>query len=277
MKAFLFIIAIFITSVIMAQQTGADNISNDQIYLADARIQLHDVKNYTSVFVDSSNKLTIQEIVSDTLPISFRPVTDSMEAQPKITYWLNIPISALGDIQNWWLLSEDQYYYVDVWLLDNRDHILNHQRTGLFVPRSQKSIKEDPALNRVLFSAKSGELVHVYIKIYNEYSPSVISSLQLRNPVIGFSGPKAQIMSVISSIVFVFAILSFFFFIFMREKAYLFLVLIHYLYLYTTLFYILTCFLSIGLSLRIPISLCRLSIYCQWGVGYYLHFSADTL
>jgi signal transduction histidine kinase len=241
MKLYLFIIAIFITTVITAQQTGIDSISNNPVYIADAKIQLHDLKNYTTVFVDSSNKMTIQEIVSERLRIGFQPVTDSMQAQPYITYWLKISISASGDIQNWWLLSEGQHLYVNAWCLNNKNQVLDHQRTGLFVPRSQKSIKEDAALNRVLFSAKSGEIKNVYLKIYNEYSPSIISSLQLRNPVIGFPGMNSNVMSVISSSVFVFAILSFFFFFFMKEKAYLFFgtytltVSLHYLILHPDL------------------------------------------
>jgi len=131
MKLFLFITAIFITTAITAQQTDTNSISNNPAYMADAKIQLHDLKNYTTVFVDSSNKMTIQEIVSEKFRIRFQPATDSMQAQPYITYWLKIPISASGDIQNWWLLSDGPHCYVDAWYLNNTNQIMDHQRTGL--------------------------------------------------------------------------------------------------------------------------------------------------
>ena len=48
---------------------------------------------------------------------------------------------------------------------------MEHQRTGVLVPRSQKTIKENPGLNRIFFSAKAGETKDVYLRIYNEFGP----------------------------------------------------------------------------------------------------------
>ena len=171
------------------------NTSNDSVYIADARIQIHDLKNYTSVFIDSSNKMTIQEIASGKFNNRFQPLSGMAQpAQPYITYWLKLSISASGDIQNWWLLLNSdpevgesvQNGYVDAWFLNNINQVTDHQRTGVFVPRSQKTVKENPGLNRILFSAKAGETKDVYLRIYNEFGPGIISSPQLRNPIAGF-------------------------------------------------------------------------------------------
>ncbi len=179
-------------------------------YIVDAKIQLHDLKNYTTVFVDSSNKMPIQEIASERFRPGFQPLSDSMQAQPYITYWLKFSISATGDIENWWLLLS-QHGYVDAWFLNISNQVTEHQRTGLFVPRSQKKIKENPALNRLLFSLKTGETKIVYLKIYEEYDRVLIAYPQLRNPVIGLAAGESTLTFVLrSGIMLTFSIFSFF-------------------------------------------------------------------
>ena len=232
MKLLFSIIALILTTTLLSQQPVTTNTSNDSVYIADARIQLHGLKNYTSVFTDSSNKLTIQEIASEKFSNQFRPLSGMVQpARPYITYWLKLSISASGDIQNWWLLlnndPESKEYmarnsYVDVWVLNNGNQVTAHQRSGLFVPRSQKTVKKNPGLNRILFSAKAGETKHVYLRIYNEFEPGIISTLQLRDPITGTSAGKDLGMIFGSGGVFFFSIMSFFFFFFVREKAYLF-------------------------------------------------------
>jgi signal transduction histidine kinase len=228
----LFYISTLLFSLAIQAQPGTTNSSNDSVYIADAKVQIHDLKNYTSVLVDSSNKLMLQEIASGKFNSRFQPLSDTarLVAQPYITYWLKFTISSSGDIQNWWLLlysnseiSEPiQQGYVDAWFINRTDQNMEHQRTGVLVPRSQKSIKENPGLNRIFFSAKAGETKDVYLRIYNEFSPGITSSVQLRNPISGF--PSEKYLGIIfgSGAVFFFAIISFFFFFFVRDKAYLF-------------------------------------------------------
>jgi signal transduction histidine kinase len=232
MKLFLSIVALICTSVLGAQQTGTNTGSSDAVYLADARIQIHDLKNYISVFADSSNKLTIQEIASGKFNNRFQPISGitKLVAQPLVTYWLKFTISTSGDIQDWWLVLHSdpeigetvQHGYLDSWFINRIDQTMEHQRSGVFVPRSQKSIREKPGLNRVFFSAKAGETKDVYLKIYNEFGPGITSSLELRNPIAGFPSEKNLGVIFGSGAVFFFAIISFFFFFFVRDKAYLF-------------------------------------------------------
>ena len=228
----LFYISTLLLSLTIQAQPGTTRTRNDSVYMADPGIQIHDLKNYTSVFIDSSNKLSIQEIASGKFNNRFQPLSDTarLMAQPYITYWLQFTISSSGDIRNWWLLlysnlevSEPiQQGYVDAWFINRTDQNMEHQRTGVFVPRSQKTIKESPGLNRIFFSAKAGETKDVYLRIYNEFNPGITSSVQLRNPIAGF--PSKKYLGIIfgSGAVFFFAIISFFFFFFVRDNAYLF-------------------------------------------------------
>ena len=228
----LFYISILLTTLRIQAQPGINSTSNDSVYLVDANVQIHNLKNYTSVLVDSSNLLTIQEIASGKLNSRFQPHAgiEQLVAQPYITYWLKLTISSTGDVQDWWLLLTSnpaigvitQHGYVDAWYINRTNQATQHMRTGVMVPRSQKSIKENPALNRVFFSAKAGETKDVYLRIYNEFDPGITSSIQLRNPIAEFPTEKYLGLIFGSGAAFFFSIISFFFFFFVRDKAYLF-------------------------------------------------------
>ena len=232
MRLFLSIVALICTSVLVAQQTETNTASHDSVYKADARIQVHDLKNYISVFTDSSNKITIQEIASGKLDQRFQPISgmDEFVAQPYITYWLKLTITTSSDIQDWWLILNSsakigetiQHGYVDSWFINRINQATEHQRTGVLVPRSQKSVRENPGLNRILFSVKAGETKDVYLRVYNEFGQGISSTLQLRNPSAGFHSEKNLGLIFGSGAAFFFSIMSFFFFFFVRDKSYLF-------------------------------------------------------
>ena len=231
MKLLFYIFALFITTIINAQP-GPSDTSSESIYTVDPRIQIHDLKNFASVFIDSSNKLTVQDLATGKFNSRFQHLSGMAQlvAQPYITYWLKLTIESSGDIQRWWLLlfsnseigETTQHAYVDAWFINRVNQGTEHTRTGFSVPRSQKSVKEIAGLNRVSFSVKAGETKDVYLRIYNEFSPGITSSVQLRNPIAGF--PSEKYLGIIfgSGAVFFFAIISFFFFFFVRDKAYLF-------------------------------------------------------
>ena len=231
MKLLFYISALLISLAIQAQP-GTTNTTGDSVHIADARVQIHDLKNHTSVFIDSSNKLTIQDIASGKFNNRFQPLSGMAQlvAQPYITYWLKLTISTSADIQDWWLVlrsnsaigESTQHGYVDAWSINRINQATEHQRTGVSVPRSQKSIKENPGLNRILFSAKAGETKDIYLRIYNEFSPGMTSSVQLRNPIAGFPTEKYLNLVFGSGAAFFFSLISFFFFFFVRDKAYLF-------------------------------------------------------
>ena len=231
MRLLFCIFSLFLTITLEAQ-ADSTNTRSDSVYLADARVQLHNLKPYTSVFADSSNKLEIRDISSGKFNDRFQPISGmaQLTAQPDITYWLKLSINTSADIQDWWLLlnsnpeigASGQNDYVDAWTITRITGNTEHQRTGILVPRSQKSIKENPGLNRIFFSAKAGETKDVYLRIYNEFGPGITSSVQLRNPIAGFASEKYLGIIFGSGAVFFFAIISFFFFFFVGDKAYLF-------------------------------------------------------
>jgi hypothetical protein len=121
MRLLLFITLFFITVSTVAQQPDTTRIRNSQTYIADARIQVHYLKNHTSVFVDSANKLYMKEAALQT---GFQPLSDNMQAQPYITYWLKFSLSATENIQKWWLLL-GEHGYVDVWFLNTSNQIVD--------------------------------------------------------------------------------------------------------------------------------------------------------
>ena len=228
----LFFISFTCIPKIAGQESRLDD-RTDTVYSADARIQVHDLFAYTSIFADSTNTLTIKEVVTEQFRDKFQPLTRFIQpAQPYITYWLKLSISAPDSIQHWWLLlnetletdsSYDQHAYVDVYFLDTLSQVTTHQRTGVFVPRSQKTIKQNPGLCRVLISINPNETKNAYLKIYNEYSQTFISAPQLRNPVVGIPDQEIEIMLIVlAGAIFLFSIISFFFFFFVRDLAYLF-------------------------------------------------------
>jgi hypothetical protein len=51
MKLLLCSLLVLITTALKAQSTGSSKNSNDSIYVADAKVQIHDLRNYTSVFM----------------------------------------------------------------------------------------------------------------------------------------------------------------------------------------------------------------------------------
>ncbi len=230
MKKIIYIIAILISAISQAQQPST--LASDSGYHADPRIQIHDLKNYTSIFFDSLKQGSIEEISAGKFDDQFRPLSpQNAKIKAFNNYWLKFSITAESQIDNWWLtvhadpkLEEynDLLCYVDVWMTGNANK-LEHQRTGVFVPRSQKTVKEDPAISRILFSANAGETKHVYIKIYNEFEiEGTVALLQLRDPVAKFIAPRHHWILFASGGVFFFAVMSLIFYFFIREKAYLF-------------------------------------------------------
>lgn len=205
---------------------------SQQVYVADSMRQVHNLRPFTFVLVDSTNQLALDDI-SGKFSSRFRPVSAATDmARPYVTYWLRLTITTTADIEKWWLLIADtfpaknptQNCYVDVWSVNNG--VLNHQRTGYVVPRKEKSIKEKPGINRVFFSSKAGQSQTIYLKIYNEIGAGKIGYVELRNPDVGIAHNNFGTMTyVLSAVGLFFCIMSFFFFFFVREKAYLFFAL----------------------------------------------------
>ncbi len=237
MKLIFLFVGFLISNAINSQTDSIKNINN--VIVVDSSIQLHELKSYTSLFIDSTSKLSLEQVASSNFNNQFHPSADSLEISPGKIYWFKFSLTAKGNIANWCLMiKKGNCSYADVWVLNSDSQVVDHSRMGSFVPRSQQSLKELSDPHRVLISINNGETRTIYLRIYNEYLPSYVAGLEVRNPVIGVISGRSNLMTAISASVFVFSILSFFFYFFMKEKAYLFFALytltvcLHYLVLH---------------------------------------------
>lgn len=201
------------------------------IYTIKPDVQLHDLGVAAIVLADPVNKLTIEDLSRQELNARFVSLTGfSQKVEPYTTYWIKIPVLALTDIKGWRLVLWDSLYsyytrtcYADVYIVNEKNEVVQHEQTGLFVPRSQRSIGSDPGINQVLFSATTGKQT-IYIKIYNEFDAETgrLPVPELRQPQLEYPTPYVgMLFSILSAIAVIFSVISFFFYFFVREKAYL--------------------------------------------------------
>ncbi|MEO6542202.1 MAG: ATP-binding protein [Ferruginibacter sp.] len=200
------------------------------MYAADPRIQLHDLRNYTGVFIDTTGKLSTQDIISGKFDLFFQPyakVKNSVSSG--ITYWLKVKIYTSGNFDKWRLILKDtgDLYtkgdangVVDVYAV-NKNGVVTHQRTGALVPRSQKSLPEFTVINCVNFSGLADENITLYIKLYNEsFHPAQLFYPQIQHPVVPVVMADNGLY-IACAIALLFTILSFFFFFFTKDRSYL--------------------------------------------------------
>ncbi|HKB44898.1 MAG TPA: sensor histidine kinase, partial [Chitinophagaceae bacterium] len=236
MKRFYFILAlVFLQLIVIAQQNRIIH-SADSFYVVDSKIQIHDLRPVTFVLADETNKLTLEEIASGKFNNKFQPVSSYKNFKDYTSYWLRLSIETRGNIKDWWLMLRDstknyytsntnavQYNFVDVFFFNEKKQLSGQSRSGMFVPRSQKQIKNIAGISRVLFSGEQGEKKIVYIKIYSKLGGDAPAYLEIHNPEVALpAGGGDQLLAVQAGIVFVFSIFSFCLFFFVRDKSYLY-------------------------------------------------------
>lgn len=208
-------------------QTGSS-----RVYTLDPRIGIHNVNEATSILVDSSKKITIDDVLAGKFDAAFQSIKDHQtNIDAGIAYWLKFTVTNSAQINNWWLIvaSTDPYVkqysghcYVDVYQQHN--NVFTHSKAGIFVPFSQRSVKEKPAINRVWFSMPAGQTQTFYVRIFNQMNAGApFPVLELRDPAIPIPAPEHTTSLVAASgIMGILFVLSFFFFFFVRDKSYLF-------------------------------------------------------
>ena len=231
MKKFIFILLFFSSLLIVNAQ---QDIPADSFFVIDAKIQIHDLRPATFVLADSTNQLTLSDIASGKFNDKFKPVSYFKKFNSNNTYWLRLSLANQGNIKNWWLLLRDtiknyyaantntvRYSFVDVYFCNQQNQPLSQQRTGVLVPRSQKSIKNVAGICRILFSGKPGEKQIVYLKIYG--SENLPAYLELHDPAVPLpAGNRDEKILLQGGIIFFFSLFSFCLFFFIKDKAYLF-------------------------------------------------------
>src|SRR5260221_7223558 len=152
------------------------------------------------------------------------------------SYWLRLSIETRGGINNWWLMLRDtirnyyssnsnavRYNFVDVYFCNENNQLLSQQRTGIFIPRSQKQIKKIAGISRVLFSGNQDEKQIVYLKIYNTLGGAAPDYIEIHNPIVSLPvGYGDGFITVQGGIIFFFSLFSFCLFFFVKERSYLF-------------------------------------------------------
>lgn len=236
MKRFYFIAALIsFQFIVNAQQNGRINVI-DSLFLIDSKTPIHDLRPATFALTDETNKLTITEIASGKFNDKFQSVNSYKNLKDNTSYWLRISVETLGNIKNWWLLLRDstknyyssntnavQYNFVNVYFYNEKNQLSGQSQSGVFVPRSQKQIKNTAGINRVLFSGSQNEKQLIYIKIYNKWGGNAPPYVEIHNPAVVLpAGTGDQLLAVQGGIVFMFSIFSFCLFFFVRDKSYLF-------------------------------------------------------
>ncbi|HYC27148.1 MAG TPA: 7TM-DISM domain-containing protein, partial [Chitinophagaceae bacterium] len=224
MKKLLIIFTLGICSYPYAQANDSLG-GNHTAYLLSSK-QLQDVTASAFIYTDSTNQLSIAQAMA--IADRFVPLTDERKhTQPYSTYWISITVRATSPVNKWWLLlgdslAGDPYHahnqYIDAWTVSKDGRIMSHQRTGSYVPRSERAVKENPGVNRIYFSSGAGDVQTVYLKIYNAFYPAHLTFLQLRDPAVGLpSNSGSTLLYVLSAVALAFSLLSLFFFFFVRE------------------------------------------------------------
>ena len=79
-----------------------------KIYLLDSNRQIHDLKAYTYVLVDSLEKYTAEQITSGKLDDQFRSysITPGVKKLNN-SYWLRFSIKTNGSVNRWLLILKD--------------------------------------------------------------------------------------------------------------------------------------------------------------------------
>jgi signal transduction histidine kinase/DNA-binding response OmpR family regulator len=226
MKKLLLILCLLYAYWVQAQNTS--------LYELDSNRQVHDLKAFTYVLVDSLKQFPDSLIINGQADDRFFLFAGLKTAKlSNRQYWLRLSVKAVSPMQGWWLLLRNpegfggytsQNDYADVWYVAG-EKLLAKERTGVMVPRSQKKIQRGVAgFNAVSFSVPSNEVVTIYIKVTNEFLLNdALSFPVIQHPVIpAFTKEPGNSFNILIACAIIFCILSFFFFFFIREKSYLF-------------------------------------------------------
>lgn len=200
-------------------------------YKLDPQRQLHDLKPYTSVLVDSLQNLTSAQVIPGRLDKDFKPWQQTAPVD-NVVYWLRFIIKADTSVSNYRLLLKDnleesgytsQNDSVDVFYTDTSGRLLLQQRTGILIARSEKQLKEAAGVNAVPFSASAGSTYKVYIRIrkVSADKPFLSYPVLQDNVIPRPSVSHGSMLSILNIVSLLFCFLSFSFFVFIRDKAYL--------------------------------------------------------
>ncbi|HEV7780940.1 MAG TPA: ATP-binding protein [Chitinophagaceae bacterium] len=207
-------------------------LKSQAIYTLDTNRQVHDLEQYTHVLVDSFNNYNAENIISGQLDGRFQPFRTA-GSNKNYSYWLRFSVQAQHPVTDWRLLFNDKNGgsgsvndNVNVFS-GSPGHCTVLQRTGLLVPRSQRSLQMKGVFNRVTFSALRDSTYTFYIQVRNGFSETrSYSQPVIQDRSIPLTVDRSEgMMNILITITVCFCILSLFFYFFVKERSYLYFAL----------------------------------------------------
>lgn len=198
----------------------------------DAFVEL-DISKYAGLYVDESGAMSIEDILKKNVRFEYDYDTISPSEYPT-AHWLKFNIVTTTDIKERWLVfkSTNPMYensagldYVDAYYVKD-DKLETSHRTGVFVARQEKTIKERSPVNVLPFSAESGDSICILMRLQEiESLPLSQFRLVITNPNKEISYvPAGDVMIIHYSFgaYMVVGVYVLFFFFFTRKSSYLY-------------------------------------------------------
>lgn len=220
-------------------------------------LRVYELENYTRVLVDSSGKLTLQDIRQQDTGWSIVPVEKLTGTGEKHwRYWLRIDLKARDSVHDGMIVlkspdSISRYYAanrkVDAFLFKNGEEDFVHYKTGAVVPASQRALPAHPYLNTFPIYVAAGDSVRLYIRI--EANPDRPAGLiaELRPQSLSVPpqvGSMNNLLSFSMGVTGILGLLCFFFFIAAGDRSYFYFALtcvclgLHYTILHPDLLFV---------------------------------------
>jgi signal transduction histidine kinase/DNA-binding response OmpR family regulator len=200
--------------------------------------QVMSLDKHSLLYVDSTGSLGLDQIRDPAFQSNFLPLdSTAFEAAPGVVFWLKVPLATQDSLRDWLLVlkrtnsldSDYQYEYlpgndlVDVWFVAKNNNI-QHRRTGMLVPASEKIFDENSRINAVKFPITAVDSLDLFVRVQNNYGAPVYLSAELRAPdmplPLNMSESVGQIF-LFMGVTGILSLLSFFFFLFVRDQSYL--------------------------------------------------------
>jgi len=160
----------------------------------DAFVKL-DISEYGGLYIDETGAMSLEDILN--ADVRFDYDTDTIyPSEYPTAHWLKFNLKATTNIKERWLVfkSDNAGYenlrglsYVDAYYMKKEKLAASH-RTGVYVARKEKTIKEVSSVNALPFSMQSGDSLSILMRVQDiESNPFTQFRLEMIHPDAGIS------------------------------------------------------------------------------------------
>lgn len=198
------------------------------IYYIHSDFPIQELYSKTTILKKNAATTSIVDIIQKNLKPEFKPLTDSAISDSR-SVWLHIPIFSNIDLPDHQLIFKrqtDRNKYVtthdsiSMYVVKN-DKLVASERTGAYVPASEKAIKFPITVDRFSISFKKDEQIDLYFKLHDKVE--ILPTLELRNPSFEVYLPPDNQIKTLTSFALILAVYVFCFYFFTKDRSYLFL------------------------------------------------------